>query len=526
MVLLSNFNAVNTEVVLSRQLFKSTMIVGVMTLISRLLGFVRDVLIAQLFGVGMATDAFFVAFKIPNFLRRLFAEGAFAHAFVPVLADYKQLNDSQTLKQFIDKTSGTLALTVLLLTLLGTIAAPLLIMLLAPGFTWNGTQSQLAAQLLQITFPYLFFITLVAFSGAILNAHEKFAIPALTPVFLNLCMIAAAIWLAPLMQEPVMALAWGVFAAGVVQMLFQLPALIKLGLLPGFKVDFYHAGVRRVMRLMLPAIFSVSITQINLLLDSLFASFLTVGSVSWLYYSDRLVEFPLGILGMALATVILPNLAKNHAAENQQAFSNSLDWGLRLVLLVGMPATIGLLVLAEPMLATLFQYNEFTVTDVHFAGQSLRAYSVGLLGYFMIKILVPGFTSRLDMKTPVRYGMYAMAVSLGLNVVLIFPLAHAGLALATSLGAFFNAALLLRKLIINKVYQPSNGWWQFLLRVLLASAALAACLSYWLDAQEWTQWGAVQRVVNLLQWILVGGAIYVVTLLITGLRLSHLVIKT
>jgi len=307
--------------------------------------------------------------------------------------------------------------------------------------------------------------------------------------------------------------------------LFQVPALVKLGLLPRFKVDFHHAGVGHVMRLMLPAIFSVSVTQINLLLDSLFASFLTVGSVSWLYYSDRLVEFPLGILGMALATVILPHLARNHATDNQKAFSNSLDWGLRLILLVGMPATIGLLVLAEPMLSTLFQYDEFSANDVHFAGQSLQAYALGLLGYFMIKILVPGFTSRQDMKTPVRYGMVAMAVSLGLNVVLIFPFAHAGLALATSLGAIFNAALLLRKLLLDQVYQPLNGWWLFILQVALASAAMAACLVYWLDVEQWSQWDGGQRALNLFKWIVIGGFVYVATLFITGLRLSHLLIR-
>jgi putative peptidoglycan lipid II flippase len=511
--------------VLSKQLFKSTIVVSGMTLISRILGFVRDMLIAQIFGAGLATDAFFVAFKIPNFLRRLFAEGAFAHAFVPVLEDYKQQDDKFALRDFIDKTSGTLALTLMLLAIIGTLAAPLFILLLAPGFAWNGTQAQLAAQLLQITFPYLFFITLVAFSGAILNAHGKFAIPALTPVFLNLCMIAAAIWLSPLMDEPVIGLAWGVFAAGVVQVIFQIPALIRLGLLPRFKVDFYHAGVRRVMRLMLPAIFSVSVTQINLLLDSLFASFLTVGSVSWLYYSDRLVEFPLGIIGMALATVILPQLARNYAAEDKQAFSGSLDWGLRLILLVGMPATVGLLILAEPMLSTLFQYDEFSVRDMHFAGQSLRAYAVGLMGYFMIKILVPGFTSRQDMKTPVRYGMYAMVVSLGLNLMLVFPLAHAGLALATSLGALFNGVLLLRKLMLDKVYQPLSGWWLFLLRVILACAVMAACLGYWLDMEQWSRWDASQRVINLLQWILIGGLIYIGMLFMTGLRPNHLILK-
>ena len=509
---------------MSRQLFKSTAIVGSMTLISRLLGFVRDMLIARIFGVDVATDAFFVAFKIPNFLRRLFAEGAFAHAFVPVLAEYKEQGSKAALKLFIDRTAGTLTLILMLMTLVGMVAAPLLILLLAPGFAWQGTQHDLAVLMLQITFPYLLFIGLVAFAGGILNAHGKFAIPALTPVFLNISMIAAAIWLAPLMEEPVMALAWGVFAAGVVQVLFQVPALMSLGLMPRFKLGFGDPGVNKIIGLTLPAIFSVSITQINLLLDTLIASFLTVGSVSWLYYSDRLVDFPLGILGLALGTVILPGLAKNHAAEDAAAFSNSLDWGLRLVLLVGMPATIGLLLLAEPMLSTLFQYNEFSVSDVHYAGMSLRAYAVGLLAYIVIKVLVPGFTSRRDMKTPVRYGMYAMIVSLVLNVALVFPLAHAGLALATSLGAFFNAVLLLKKLLQEKVYQPTRGWWLFFIRVLLASAAMSAVLYYLVDASWWNQWSSGQRVLNLLKWIVIGLAVYAATLVLMGLKLRHLVV--
>ena len=507
---------------MSRQLFKSTAIVSSMTLISRILGFVRDMLIARIFGVDVATDAFFVAFKIPNFLRRLFAEGAFAHAFVPVLADYKEQGSKAALKLFVDRTAGSLALILMLITLIGIVAAPLLILLLAPGFAWQGTQHDLAVLMLQITFPYLLFIGLVAFAGGILNAHGKFAIPALTPVFLNICMIAAAIWLAPLMNEPVMALAWGVFAAGVVQLLFQLPFLMRLGLMPRFRLGFNDPGVKKIIGLMLPAIFSVSITQINLLLDTLIASFLTIGSVSWLYYSDRLVEFPLGILGLALGTVILPSLAKNHAAEDKAAFSNSLDWGLRLVFLVGMPATIGLLLLAEPMLSTLFQYNEFSVRDVHYAGMSLRAYSIGLLGYILIKVLVPGFTSRQDMKTPVRYGFYAMIVSLVLNVVLVFPLAHAGLALATSLGAFFNAALLLKKLLQENVYQPASGWWLFFIRVFLASTAMSTTLYYLVDASWWNQWSSEDRVINLLKWIVIGIAIYTATLVLTGLRLRHL----
>ncbi|MDD1610121.1 MAG: murein biosynthesis integral membrane protein MurJ [Methylococcaceae bacterium] len=471
---------------MSRRLFKSTVVVGSMTLISRLLGFVRDMLIARLFGVDLATDAFFVAFKVPNFLRRLFAEGAFAHAFVPVLTTYKEQGSKAALKLFIDKTAGTLAVCLLLI---------------------------------------LLFISLTAFAGSILNAHSKFAIPALTPVFLNICMIGTAIWLAPLMTTPVVALAWGVFIAGIVQMLFQIPALYNLGLLPRPRIDFKDAGVKRVIGLMLPAMFSVSVTQINLLLDTLIASFLTVGSVSWLYYSDRLVEFPLGILGLALGTVILPSLANNYAAEDSVAFSHSLDWGLRLVLLVGMPATIGLFVLAEPMLSTLFQYNEFTVNDVHLAGQSLKAYAVGLLGYLLIKVLVPAFTARQDVKTPVRYGIYAMIISLALNVALVFPLAHAGLALATSLGAFFNAALLLKKLLKDKVYQPATGWLLFFSRVLLASAAMTAALYYWVDASWWAAWSSTERVIHLLKWIVIGMTIYIATLLLTGLKPRHLTVS-
>jgi len=522
MLLLSIFNASKQGGALSRQLFKSTAVVGSMTLVSRLLGFVRDMLIAHLFGVDSATDAFFVAFKIPNFLRRLFAEGAFAHAFVPVLSDYKERANPVALKLFIDKTAGTLSVFLLALTLIGVVAAPVLIMLLAPGFIGQGSQYELSVQLLQITFPYLFFITLVAFAGGILNAHGRFAIPALTPVFLNICMIAAAIWLAPLMSEPVTALAWGVFAAGVVQLLFQLPALARLGLMPRPRLGFSDPGVKRIVSLMLPAIFSVSVTQINLLLDTLIASFLSVGSVSWLYYSDRLVEFPLGILGIALATVILPNLSKSHAADDTAAFSSALDWGLRLVVLVGLPATIGLVLLAEPMLSTLFQYNEFGVSDVHFAGMSLKAYSLGLLGFILIKVLVPGFTSRGDMKTPVRYGVYALLVSLALNLLLVFPLAHAGLALATSLGACFNAALLLMKLHKDKVYQPAKGGWLFFIRVALASGIMAAGLFYFVDTAWWNDWSSTARVLNLLKWIGLGLACYTATLWLTGLRLRHL----
>jgi putative peptidoglycan lipid II flippase len=352
---------------------------------------------------------------------------------------------------------------------------------------------------LRITLPFGLCIVLVAFAGAVLNACEHYAIPALTPIILNISMIAAALWLAPLMDVPITALAWGVFVAGILQLLFQVPSLVRLGLLPKLTVKFRDPDVSLVINRLLPAIFSASVTQVNLLLDALVASFLVSGSVSWLYYSDRLVEFPLGILGMGLATVILPNLANHHALDDTNAFSSTLDWGLRLVLLVGMPATIGLFVLAEPMLSTLFQYDEFTLNDVHQAGQSLKAYSVGLLGYLFIKILVSGFTSRHDLKTPVRYGMVAMITSLGLNVLAI-PLAHAGLALATSLGALLNAALLLARLLRDKAYRPGLGWLLFLARVTLASVAMAVCLCYFVDDSWWRQWSLGDRIGNLLKW--------------------------
>ncbi len=490
-------------------------------MISRILGFIRDMIFARLFGADASTDAFFVAFKIPNFLRRLFAEGAFSQAFIPVLSDYKEQGGKIALQQFVDRTAGTLAIILMLVTFVGIFAAPVLIFLFAPGFDWEGEQHDLAVKLLQITFPYLFFISSVAFAGGILNTFGKFAVPAFTPVFLNICMIAAAIWLSPLMAEPVVALAWGVFAAGMVQLLFQFPALMRLGLVPRLRFGFKDSGVKRIMKLMLPAIFGVSITQINLLLDTLIASFLVSGSVSWLYFSDRLVEFPLGIFGIALATVILPNLSKNHVAEDSVAFSKSLDWGLKLVLLVGAPSAVGLFMLAEPMLSTLFQYDEFSRNDVVMAGRSLMAYSIGLLGFILVKILVPGFTSRKDMKTPVRFGIYAMIANMFMNIAFVFPLAHAGLALATSLGAFFNASLLLKRLLKEKVYQPSKGWRLYILRIILACEVMAVLLHKYVDTELWSEWSAMDRVMNLAMWIGIAAAVYFVVLFLSGLKPRH-----
>ncbi len=501
-----------------------------MTLISRISGFIRDTVVALYFGANAHTDAFFVAFKIPNFLRRLFAEGSFAQAFVPVLSDYKENYSPADLKTFLNRTAGSLSIILLLVTFAGMLAAPLLILLFAPGFYREGTQYELSVEMLRITFPYLLFISMTAFSAGILNTFGRFAIPAFTPVFLNLCMIAAAVWLAPHMPEPITALAWGVFAAGIVQMFFQFPTLIRAGLLPRLRCGFYDAGVRRIMRLMVPAIFGVSITQINLLVDTVIASFLISGSVSWLYYSDRLVEFPLGIFGVAIGTVILPHLSKNHASKNQASFSHSLDWALRWVMLIGLPSTLGLMLLAKPLISTLFQYKQFAWYDVEMAGRSLTTYAIGLLAFIAVKVLVPGFSSRHDLRTPVRYGMYSVAANIVFNLALVFELAqigwgHAGLALATALAAFFNAGLLLRKLLRDGIYQPRRGWAGYLIRILWANLAMSLLLLGAVDGSLWQSWAIAQRALNLLLWIGAAAAVYVVALNLSGLRLAHLALK-
>lgn len=507
---------------LSRQLFKSTAVVGAMTLLSRILGFVRDVVIALLFGADAATDAFFVAFKIPNFMRRLFAEGAFSQAFVPVMAEYKEKFGRQALVNFLNRTAGSLALVLIAVTIVGVAGAPWIVAVFAPGFLLAGEQYELAVQMLRITFPYLFFISSTALAGGILNTFNRFAVPAFTPVLLNLCLISAAFWLAPRLPEPITALAWGVFVAGAAQLLFQFPALWRLRLLPRLRYGFHDPGVRQILRLMGPALFGVSVTQINLLIDTLLASFLTAGSVSWLYYSDRLVEFPLGVFGIALATVILPNLSKDWAAGRRQAFSQAIDWALRWVALIGLPAAVGLFVLAEPILSTLFQYRSFTAHDVHMAGLSLMAYSIGLVGFILVKILVPGFTSRKDTRTPVRFGIYAMGVNLVLNLALIWHLAHAGLALATSLAACVNAGLLLTRLLRQKVYRPGPGWLGFLARIVGANLVMASVLYWIVTRYDWGAWPMEQRLAMLVLAVGIGALAYGGILWVCGFRPRHL----
>jgi len=496
--------------------------VGSNTLLSRLLGFVRDLVLAHIFGASAGTDAFFVAFKIPNFLRRLFAEGAFSVAFVPVLTEYRERRSFAELRQFVDHVAGTLAGVLLAVTLLGVVAAPLLVMIFAPGFIGSEGKLELAAEMLRLTFPYLLFISLTAFAGGILNTHNRFGVPAFTPVLLNLSLIGCALWLSPLMERPIVALAWGVLIAGVVQFLFQLPFLHQLKLLPRFSFAPRDEGVRRIGRLMLPALFGVSVTQLNLLLDTLIASFLVTGSISWLYYSDRLMEFPLGVLGVALATVILPSLSQKHATESPQGFSLTIDWALRWVLLLGMPAAVGLFLLAGPMIATLFQSEVFQASDVAMSRRSLMAYSLGLVSFILIKVLAPGFYARQDTRTPVRIAVIAMASNMVMNIILVFPLAHAGLALATSLSASLNAFLLFRGLRREGVYRPQPGWLSLILRGLAACVLMGAVL-FWGqgELQEWVAMGTWDRIWRLLLWILAGAVSYFLALYSFGIRLRH-----
>jgi putative peptidoglycan lipid II flippase len=493
--------------------------VGGNTLLSRVLGFVRDLVTAQVFGAGAATDAFFVAFKIPNFLRRLFAEGAFAAAFVPVLSEYRAKRSFEELRLFVDHVAGTLGLVLLGVTVLGILGAPVLVGVFAPGFLRDPAVFDLAAGMLRITFPYILLISLTAFAGGILNAHQRFGVPAFTPVLLNLSLIGCAWWLSPLLDQPITALAWGVLLAGIAQFAFQLPFLARLRLLPRFRPAPKDEGVRRVLRLMVPALFGVSVAQISLLFDTLIASFLDAGSITWLYYSDRLMEFPLGILGAALATVILPNLSRRHAEASPREFSRTLDWGLRTTLLLGLPASLGLFFLAGPMISALFQSGAFDQHDVLMAERSLRAYSAGLTAFILVKVLAPGFYARQDTRTPVRIAVIALVSNMVLNVALVFPLRHAGLALATTLSAVLNAGLLYRQLRRDGVYVPPAGWGRLWL-ALGVSGGLMAALLFWGagDVQDWFARDRADRVVQLAGWIVAGAAVYGGSLLAFGIR--------
>ncbi len=504
-------------------LLKALATISSLTLVSRILAFVRDVLIARIFGAGMATDAFFVAFKLPNLLRRLFAEGAFSQAFVPIFGEYKNRKGHDETKLLVDHVVALLALILFIVTLIGIIAAPILVYISAPGFYKEPDKFALTVQLLRITMPYILFISLVAVAAGILNTYNKFWVPAFAPVLLNVCFIGGALWLAPYCNPPILALGWAVFVAGIVQLAFQLPFLKQIGMLPRPRLNLKDAGVWRVIKQMGPAVFGVSIAQISLIINTIFASLLAAGSVSWLYYADRLMEFPSGMLGVALGTILLPSLSKHYADASHDEYSKLLDWGLRLTFLLALPAALALGMIAVPLLATFFQHGAFAAHDVLMTRQALVGYSVGLIGIILVKILAPGFYARQDIKTPVKIGIFTLLATQAMNVLFAFGLHlnHAGLALSIGLASCLNSAILFHFLRKHDIYRPEPGWGQFFAKLGVALLALGAALWFGMDTeQHWLTTHGWTRILHLAALVVGGVVVYFSVLFVLGFRLK------
>lgn len=490
-------------------------------MLSRILGFVRDTIIARTFGAGVATDAFFVAFKLPNLLRRIFAEGAFSQAFVPILAEYKQTKSPEATRLFAQHIAGLLTFILILVTAAGILAAPWVIYISAPGFSKEMDKFELAVTLLRITFPYIFWISLSSLVGSILNTYHQFTVPAFTPTFLNISFIVFAVWLAPYFHPPVLALAWAVFVGGFLQLAFQLPYLFKVGFLRWPKLSFKDPAVNRVLKQMAPAILGVSVAQISLVINTIFASFLQSGSVSWMYYADRLMELPSGVLGAALGTILLPMLSKHAATRNTREFSALLDWGMRLCLLLTTPAAVGMAVCSFPLVATLFMYKKFTLVDAHMTQQALIAYAVGLTGLILVKVLAPGFYAQQNIKTPVKVAMLTLAATQLMNLIFIWKLRHAGLALSIGLAACLNAGFLLLLLRIKDIYIPQTPWKPFLFKLVIALTVMGGGLA---AAQIYLpfDWGAraTWRVAQLSGLIGAAMLVYFATLWLLGFRMK------
>ena len=505
-----------------QSLLRSTSLVSVMTMISRLMGFARDMILARMFGAHAGMDAFYIAFKIPNFMRRLFAEGAFSQAFVPVLAEYQKTRTMSEVRTFLARVAGSMSAVLTLVTVVGIIAAPVIIYIFAPGFGDDSSRSFLATEMLRLTFPYLMLISLTGMAGAILNTYGYFGVPALTPVFLNISMILAAIFLSPHFSQPVVALAWGVLIAGIVQLIFQIPFLYHRRLLVKPSLMMSDPGVKRVLKLMVPALFGISIAQINLLVDTIFASFLKVGSVTWLFYTDRLADFPLGVFGVAIATVILPHLSRRHTENSVEHFSQALDWGLRLLLLIGIPSALGLAIFSMPMIASCFTYGQFTVNDLLQTQKSMITMSIGIPAFMMVKILASGFYSRQDIKTPVKVGVIAMIANTVMCAIFVYPLQHAGLALASALAGYVNCGVLLFLLVRRGIYKPTAGWVGFMLRLLIANSIMSGYLFFMTGSVSfWLEKPLVLRLTVLLAHVFTALIIYLLSLRLCGMRFSQ-----
>ena len=502
-------------------LLRALSTVSGMTLLSRITGLVRESIKASAFGAGPAMDAFEAAFRLPNILRRLFAEGAFSQAFVPIFAEYRRLRGEDETRALVGRVGSLMAFALLGLTVVGVLAAPWLVYALASGFARTPGKVELTTELIRIVFPYILFVSLISLAGGVLNVFRQFAIPAFTPVLLNVAIIGAAVFLAPHCDPPVKALAWGVLIGGVAQLALQVRPLAKIGMLPTLRFDWRDEGVRRVLAAMGPAVLGVSAAQISALINTQLAAALGDGRISWITFADRLMEFPSALLGVALGTVLLPTLAKHHSDGDPAAYSSLLDWGLRLAFLLALPAAVALWVLAVPLVATLYHYGRFTVNDVLMTRQALLGYSIGLLGFIVVKILAPGFYARQNMKTPVKIAFVTVLVAQTFAVILMFPLGHAGLTLSTSIGACLNASLLFWFLRKQGIYAPRPGWLLFVARTAVALFVLGALLlaiagpaSLWLEATLWT------RILRL-SWVCAAGAAgYFVALWLLGFRLS------
>lgn len=516
---------------MSVKILKSVSAVGSMTLLSRITGLVRDVIFANILGDKVAADVFFVALRIPNFFRRIFGEGALSAAFVPVFTDYRMHRGEAEVSAFLQLMLGRFGLLLIAISALGVFFAPVLVAVLAAGFLDDPEKFDAAVSATRITFPYLFFISLVAVSAGMLNTCGRFAAPAATPVLLNLCLIGAALLLVPHMSSSPDALAVGVFVAGVVQLLFQIPFLRRERLTIRPRVVARTAdragvnGVRRVVKLVVPAIFGVSVAQVNVFVNTILASFLVTGSISWLYYADRLMEFPVGVFGIALSTVILPHLSRIRYEKSGNGFSRTLDWASRWVVLVCIPATVGLIMLAEALVATIFFHGGFTPNGVRMTALGLIAFSIGMPAIVMVKVHAAGFYAYQDTRTPVRTAMYAMGLNILFCLVLVVPLKHVGLALATSLSMFFNAVWLFRQLWQRGMFRPEPGWGVFLLRSILACLLMGLFLWQFRGGTGlWMDLSVYQRPVRLLVLIGTAGLIYISTLWLSGLRPRELVI--
>lgn len=512
------------------KLLRSTLVFSAFTLLSRIAGFVRDTLQANLFGAGAAVSAFVVAYRIPNYLRRIFAEGSFASAFVPVLSELRQNGDEAALRDFIDHVAGALLATVLVVTGLGMLLAPWIARLFLVLAGKHTSQVDLVAEMLRITFPYLTFISMTALAGSVLNSFRQFGLPAFAPVLHNASVIVAMLVFARYFEVPEKALAWGVCVAGLLQMMLLWPALRSLGLRPRLRLNFQHAGVRRVFRLMLPTIFSSSVAQINLLVGTMFAAMLAVEAQSWLYYSDRLVEFPLGMFGVAIGTVILPHLSGRHADTDVLGFSQTLDWALRLTMVVAIPAALGLALLAEPLTATLFGHGRFRAVDAQMTAYAITAMSLGVPAFMLSKVLLPAFYARQDTRTPMRVAVQTVVVNVVLTIALVMPLwwwqaaaAHAGIAAATALAGVLNSWLLWRHLQRRGIFQPAPGWGKLLLQIAVAALLMSVVVLAWrAQVGPWMALTTLHRIGCLLFAIGIGGLAYGLGLWLLGLRIADL----